>query len=124
MVDRNEVLVVEDEQILAMMLASLLQEDGYEVTCVTSAEDALARINASETPYSAIVADVNLHSSLSGLDLAHMLKRQDAGAATIFMTGGSAKDVAAAAPAGSIVLEKPFRPTQVLDALDQLLKGD
>jgi DNA-binding response OmpR family regulator len=115
------VLLVEDERMLANMLASLLREDGYEVTCATTAEEAVESIIKPDSNFAAIVSDVNLASSMTGVEVAHLLRQHHARAITILMTGASAKDVAACAPEGAIVLEKPFRPTEVLDALDALL---
>ncbi|MCK7514175.1 MAG: hypothetical protein MZV70_65950 [Desulfobacterales bacterium] len=36
------VLIVDDDEVLLTIVSSLLQEDGYEVTAVTSSEEALS----------------------------------------------------------------------------------
>jgi DNA-binding response OmpR family regulator len=115
------VLLVEDERMLATMLSSLLREEGYDVTCATNAEEAVESIMKASSDFAAIVTDVNLASSMNGIEVAHLVRQHHARAAIILMTGASARDVAACAPEGAIVLEKPFRPTEVLDALERLL---
>jgi DNA-binding response OmpR family regulator len=116
------VLLVEDERMLATMLSSLLGEEGYAVTCASNAEEAVDSIIKPSSNFAAIVTDVNLASSMNGVEVAHLARQHHARAAVILMTGASAKDVAACAPEGAIVLEKPFRPTEVLDALERLLR--
>jgi CheY-like chemotaxis protein len=118
---KPEVLLVEDERMLAHMLSGMLRDEGYRVTCATSAEEAVACIINPDSKFSVLVADVNLSSSVSGVEVAQLLRQHDQNAVTVLMTGAATKQVRAEAPVGSIVLEKPFRHSELLDALDQLL---
>jgi len=122
MSERAEVLVVDDEPMIASMMASLLEEEGYRVTCLTSGEAAANYIAAGVARLDALVTDVDLGTEVSGYELAELLQARRSSVATIFMTGDSADRVRKRAPIESIVLEKPFRPAQLAEALQRLLR--
>jgi CheY-like chemotaxis protein len=117
--DERAVLVVDDEPIIASLMASFLEEEGYRVTCLTSGEAAVDRIAAGER-FDALVTDIDLGTGISGYQLAELL-HAEAAVATIFMTGDTADRVRRAAPTAAVVLEKPFRPAQLSEALQRLL---
>ena len=60
------IMVVEDEASLALLLAYNLEAEGYDVECVESGEDALARVD--KTPFSLAILDIMLPDS-DGLDI-------------------------------------------------------
>jgi CheY-like chemotaxis protein len=122
MTERAEVLVVDDEPIIANLMASLLEEEGFNVTCLTSGEEAASCIAAGALRFDALVTDVDLGAGLSGYELAELLHARQTPIATIFMTGDTAERVRRRAPIDSVVLEKPFRPSQLSDALRRLLR--
>jgi CheY-like chemotaxis protein len=122
MAERAEVLVVDDEPIIAAMMANLLEEEGYRVTCLTSGAEAVDCIAAGVASFDALVTDVDLGTGISGYELAELLHASQASIATIFMTGDTAERVRRRAPDAAVVLEKPFRPTQLTEALQQLLR--
>jgi CheY-like chemotaxis protein len=121
--ERAQVLVVDDEPMIASMMASLLEDEGYRVTCLTSgaaAADYIAGVGRLD----ALVTDVDLGSEVSGYELAKLLHASRSSAATIFMTGDSADRVRRCVSVESIVLEKPFRPAQLAEALQSLLRSE
>jgi CheY-like chemotaxis protein len=122
MTERAQVLVVDDEPIIAAMMASLLEDEGYGVTCLTSGKAAADYIAAGTARLDALITDVDLGTGVSGYELAELLQSSRSSAATIFMTGDSADRVRRRAPIESVVLEKPFRPSQLADALQRLLR--
>lgn len=124
--DTEQILVVEDEPMLAAMLTELLRDEGYRVTCMTSAEEAARLIQSEGRDFQALVTDVNLRSGVDGFELASMLSREGRSAprATVFMTGESARNLRDRAPDGAVFLEKPFRPSEIVGVLDQLLGQD
>ena len=118
---RGGVLLVEDEPMIATMLVGFLEDEGYDVTCHTSAADAVTCILSGRKHFDALITDVDLKDRIDGFDIAALLHKQQTSLATIFMSGEVAATVKKQAPACAIVLEKPFRPSEVADALGCLL---
>lgn len=114
---RPRILLVEDEPLVASMLASFLHESGFAVTGVYSAADAAAVIINQALAFDAIVTDINLRSGIDGVDLAQMLAGQNSKARVIFVTGNATPDMRTRAPADATFLEKPFSPSQLHEAL-------
>jgi CheY-like chemotaxis protein len=68
--------VVEDEVLLRVLIAEELRSEGWDVTEVGRAEDALAYIDAGGEP-DLVFSDVRLVGGASGVDLARELRRRD-----------------------------------------------
>lgn len=66
-----EILVVDDEESILKMTASILREIGFEVDSVSTSEKAIERLR--EHDYEVVLTDVNM-SGLSGIDLAKIIK--------------------------------------------------
>jgi hypothetical protein len=64
--------------------------------------------------YKALVTDVNLKSSLSGWEVAKQIGEMAAGFPIIYMTGASADQWTSHGVPDSILLRKPFAPTQLV----------
>lgn len=112
------VLIAEDEVLVSMFLADIVEEAGMEV-CGTARTCEEGRAAAAARPPGVALVDVNLKGgSGNGLDLAAALKAEH-GTAVILVTGESGvadwPEVAALRPAG--VLEKPFLPDALIAAL-------
>jgi CheY-like chemotaxis protein len=121
MAQPREVLVVEDEPLIADMLAGVLTDEGYQVTCTNSAQAALACIASAEHDFQALVTDINLECEIDGFGVAELLRQQAPHAATVFMTGDSIRRFRKQARRGAVILEKPFRPSEIVDALSAQL---
>lgn len=116
----HEILVVDDEPMIASMLSGVLTGEGYQVTCLTSGADAIARLASNDHKIGLLVTDVNLGEGVDGLDVAAVLHRRDNAIGTIFMTGDPPHQHQARAPAGAVFLEKPFLPFELVDAVRRL----
>ncbi len=69
-----KILVVEDESVVAMMIADLLEDLGYEVLePISNYKDAIECLN-NEQPDIAIL-DIDLKSKKSGIDIAHYINK-------------------------------------------------
>ena len=71
--------------------------------------------------YKALVTDVYLKGRLSGWDVARRMREADPTFPVIYMTGAAADQWASQGVPGSILLEKPFAPAQLITAISQLL---
>jgi CheY-like chemotaxis protein len=115
-----EILVVDDEPMIASMLTNVLVGEGFCVTCVNSAAEAMERIGSDVHHFGLIVADVHLGDGADGLEVAAALAQSNAAVGAIFMTGDLPRRYEHRAPAGAIFLEKPFLPFQLVEAVRRL----
>jgi DNA-binding response OmpR family regulator len=106
------VMLVEDEDLIAMMVEEFLNDLGCEVTGTAARlEDALAMARTLEADVA--VLDVNLNGTLS-YPVAELL--QTRGIAFLFATGYGVTGLPGTL-AGTPVLSKPFTAKQLGDAL-------
>ena len=115
------ILVVEDEYQLQGILEDALAEAGFETDILSSAEEALTLFMGGTKKYKALVTDVRLMGRLSGWDVARRMREADPTFPVIYMTGAAADQWASQGVPGSILLEKPFAPAQLITAISQLL---
>ena len=71
------VLVVDDEQIIRRLMHACLEEQGYKVCSVSSAQEALTRISATDQPL-IVVTDWNM-PGMSGVELCRAIRNGDQG---------------------------------------------
>jgi two-component system response regulator AtoC len=107
------ILVVEDEEPLRHLLSVILQDHGYEVRAVSSAEDALKEVEA--RGYDLVLTDVRM-PRMDGLELVRELHRLQPGLTVVVMSAYGTHDTALeAVKAGAYdYIPKPFKPDDVL----------
>jgi CheY-like chemotaxis protein len=81
-------LIVEDDQLMAAAIGTMVQELGYNICLADSVEAALEFIKA--TTFNLIVSDIELPGLMNGADLAALLHSSDAPLPIILMTGSPA----------------------------------
>ena len=115
------VLVVEDEEKLAGLLARGLREEGHAADVAATGEDALWM--AGSAPYDAIVLDVML-PGLDGLATCRRLRERGVWAPVIFLTARDAVEdrVEALDTGGDDYLVKPFSFAELLARLRALTR--
>ena len=117
---RHRVLIVDDEADVGQSLAEILVELGHAATLEANPEKALTTLKAGK--YDLVFADLHM-PGLNGLDLRDRISHLDADLSrrTIIVTGdtltGGDAVAARAGPSDVIVLEKPFTPSDVQNAL-------
>lgn len=112
------VLLVEDDTSLRRVITRLLVRQGYEVLDAGNAEDAVTL--ARDRDIDLLLTDERLPGG-SGLELAEELCRARPRLEVILATGGAAPDVTARS-ASMRVLEKPFSPDALLQAVEAALR--
>jgi PAS domain S-box-containing protein len=121
---RGRILVVDDEPFVLRALERILAGH-HDVVLAPSAGDALARIGAA-TPIDGVLCDVMM-PGMNGMDLYREIGRVAPALAgrVVFVTGGALiEDIRAfLEETGVPVVEKPFAPVQVLEAIRRLLEG-
>ncbi|MFI4947192.1 MAG: response regulator [Alphaproteobacteria bacterium] len=115
------ILIVEDEALIASYIKEVLGESGFGVAGIAASGREALSLVAENHPALALV-DIRLTGPIDGIELACRL-RQEFDVPSIFLSGlvdaatiGRAR---AAKPLG--FLAKPFRPSQVFNAIQRAL---
>lgn len=113
----SNILLVEDEMLVAMLLESALEPEGCNVICAGFVEQ--ATLLATERAIDAAVLDVNLHGKRS-YPVAEALSAR--GIPFVFATGYGDFDLKTLFP-DSPVITKPYDPDDVITTLSSLIAG-
>jgi two-component system, response regulator PdtaR len=114
----NNVLIVEDDLVMAELLSESLEADGYCVTDIVRTVDTAISSAARSRPDFAVI-DLRLAMGGRGIDVArHLRRHRDIG--IIFSTGND--DQTLTAEDGDAVMTKPYRMRDVARAL-QIISG-
>ena len=70
--DHAHILVIDDEEVLLDLVSEVLEEDGYTVTALASAHDALGIFLGRPSAFDLVVTDERM-PELSGTDLARQI---------------------------------------------------
>jgi two-component system, response regulator PdtaR len=114
--DALRVLVVEDDALLAMLLAELLASMGHDV-CATAATEAEALIAAIRYRPDLMIVDAGLGRG-SGVSAVEEILRAGP-LAHVFVTGDA--DRVRRRKPDAIVVRKPFREAELANAIDLAL---
>ena len=84
------ILLVEDEVLIRMAASDYLQECGFKVLEASSAAEAIAMIQGSETPIDVVFSDIRMPGEMDGFGLAEWIREHRAGL-SVLLTSGDAK---------------------------------
>ena len=115
------VLVVEDDEAVELVVAGVLSEGGFEPATARTGEEAITLLKGRQTPYCALVTDINLLGRFNGWEVARAAREIDPNFPVVYMTGAAADEWAVQGVPNSILLRKPFAPVQIVTAISQLL---
>jgi two-component system chemotaxis response regulator CheY len=118
----KKILVVDDSSVARLKTGAIVQELGHEMVEARDGVEALARLK--EGDIALVICDVNM-PRMSGLEMLENIKRDARGATIpvlVLTTEGTPELVARAKKAGAKGwFVKPFRPEQMLTAVEKLL---
>ncbi|CAO3440288.1 ATP-binding protein [Azospirillum endophyticum] len=112
----GHLLVVEDDPIVALTVATALEDAGFTITRAATADEALPLLEAGG--FDLLFSDVVMPGTMSGVDLARTARRLLPDLPVVLATGYS-EEVARAT--GVMVLPKPYRIDHLVQVLDTLL---
>jgi CheY-like chemotaxis protein len=107
------VLIVEDELLVRYEVAQELRAVGYEVVEFSTAEDAIARLQAGPR-IDVVFTDIQLAGRLTGWDVAEQFRAANPDLPIIYASGNAA-DRSRRVP-GSLFFNKPYRAADVVAA--------
>lgn len=115
------VLIAEDEEEIRSVLRIALEDGGFAVLLASTAEEAIAALATRGDQVRALVTDINLGTNKTGWEVAKHARELRADVPVVYMTGGAGHEWASMGVPNSILVAKPFAPSQVLTAVSQLL---
>jgi putative nucleotidyltransferase with HDIG domain len=117
-----KILVVDDEEQIAQLLAGILRGDGHEAVYVTDGEAALDRLR--QGGFDLLMTDLRM-PRMDGMRLIRQAKEVDPDVDALVMTAYASTDTAVSALRHGVAdyLSKPFGLEQVRDAITKALRG-
>ena len=118
-------LLVEDEDAVRQLARTALERDGYRVLQAVSGEEALALIARERVRPDLVLTDVVM-PGLDGRQLVARLREQLPGVPVLLMSGyaGPGRPVSGETDPNLAFLRKPFTPSALSDAVQQLLAAE
>jgi len=113
------VLLVEDQVMIALATASCLAERGFEVTCAANAHEALLHLR-SAARIDALFTDIDLGGPVDGSMVAAIARELRPGLAVLYTSGRSTLEEFRAV-SGSEFIPKPYDLDRVSSLLRQLM---
>jgi CheY-like chemotaxis protein len=112
------ILIVEDELLLRMESAEVIENAGFEVIQTANADEAIAVLTARPNIH-VVFTDIQMPGSMDGLKLARFV-RNHWPPIKIVATSGLVLAEDNDLPVGSMFLPKPYRGAEVVAALRKL----
>ena len=115
------ILLCEDQPAVRDMLSSVLEASGYKVLSAENGQQALAMASKHDAVIAALVTDIVM-PGMDGRALAEEMRRRHPGIGLI-LTSGYAGELTGSADIGTdaLFLQKPYRPSQLLHHLHEML---
>lgn len=116
----KEILVVDDDQLILELVKQILGHAGIAAHCVASGEEALEQIR--DRTFSLMITDYNM-PGLNGLELARKGLKLAPLMSVIMDTGENSAQITSQAKEIGIsrVLDKPFRPAELLNSIRDVM---
>jgi len=122
MKSRWQILIVDDEEVMAESLAAWLREDGYSVDTASSGRAAVAR--SRETDYAIYFVDLKMPGGMDGIETMMEIRRLRPDASVIIITAYATVDTAIAAmkEGAQEYIVKPCNPEEISLLVDRIIK--
>ncbi len=118
-----EILIVEDDESLAVSLAKVLESEDFRVTVARTGDEGCRRVAEDGDSISLVITDLRLPGA-SGIDLVAHAKEKHPHLPVILVTAfGTAETAIEATKRGAFdYILKPFEMPEILDLVDRALK--
>ncbi len=115
------ILVVDDDEELRRFMSRILERNGYRILEADSGDRALRMIDEFEGSIDLLVSDVVM-GEMSGRDLAATLQSKEPGLVVLLVSGTANRNILSELQPGvSDFLAKPFKPSDLVDRVHDLL---
>lgn len=116
---RARVLLVEDEPMISELATDALEEQGFAITAVSNANDALRRLMAG-APIDLLFTDINLCDGMDGTTLARRVRELRPDLPVIYTSGQSTIDQSNTVE-GAMFVSKPYDLLDVGRLIEHLM---
>lgn len=116
----GQILLVEDEVLIAEMIEEALEDRGFEVRSAHTDRTAYDILEGEARAFTVLIADVNLGAGGSGFDVARRARELHPELKVIYITGHAAH-LDRMGVADGIMFPKPFYPEELVDRVAALL---
>jgi CheY-like chemotaxis protein len=117
------VLLTEDNEQLGQLLEFFLIEAGFRVVTAASGPTALKALEAEAVGCAALLTDIDLSSAVTGWDVARRARELNGNLPVVYMTGAHFDAWQQQGVARSVMLEKPFKPARMIEAITELINA-
>ncbi len=117
----KRVLVVEDEEIIRLILAETLGDEGYETVEAATGEEAVSLIDG-QGAFDLVVTDIQMPGLMDGVAVGRHARLRDALIPVVYVTGRpeSLAGLQSLGPHDALV-RKPYGPRDILAVIARLL---
>src|SRR5690348_7267391 len=113
------ILLVDDHAEVRSTTAAVLADLGHEIVEASNGADALAALQSGDCNYDVMISDYAM-PHLSGTDFLRRARELCPGVAALIITGYAEANAIEDRPQGVEVLQKPFTPRQLEDAMHRV----
>jgi len=118
MIGQPVVLVVEDEPLLRLFAADMIEDAGFEVIDVGSASEAIVVLET-HPEVRIVFTDVDMPGGIDGIKLAACV-RDRWPPIDIIITSGKPWPIGVTLPSDAVFFSKPYRQDRVIDTIRRL----
>lgn len=119
--NRAHILLVDDDDDVRLVAEAMIEEIGYRVTAVESAEAALKALGSER--FAALITDVAM-PGMTGVDLARRVRESHQDLPIVFASGYADVETFGEELAEEAVLRKPYRLSEVAARLASAIDGE
>lgn len=116
------VLIVEDEPLIRLGLASVVEDAGYDVFEAANATDAIRRLE-SDGGIRLVLTDVDMPGGMDGIALAHYV-RDRWPPVQLIVISGKVGVRPGQLPMGAKFVSKPYQEPVLLDMVETMMTAD
>jgi two-component system, cell cycle sensor histidine kinase and response regulator CckA len=116
----TRLLLVDDDEPVRNVIATILRRAGHDVTVASDAEQALTAAGTTAKPFELLISDVVM-PGMSGIELSRELLARAPDLKILLLSGYPGRDVPPGDDGAMDYLAKPVTPKELLDRVDQLL---
>ncbi len=119
--ERNKILVIDDELSMRQFLEILLKKDGYDVDSAENGKKALEKLK--NTKYSVVLMDYNMPEAIDGIDLLNEIRHRSQRSQVVVITAyASTEQAIKAIELGAAdYVSKPFNVAEIRDIVSKCI---
>ncbi|MBA3049886.1 response regulator [Brevundimonas sp. BR2-1] len=116
-------LYVEDEVLIQQLVECELRDAGFGLVLAADAEEALEILDSGRYQIQGLITDVNLGAGADGWAVARHARELISGLPVIYVSGKDGHEWTSSGVPNSVMITKPFVPTQIVVAISSLLNA-